>query len=235
MHLLLAMLLPIVGIAGLWHGFSRMRRYRMIMDIPTSRIRSLAMGLVEIVGRAVPDTLIHTRWSRIECVYFRYEVKEYRRHRSGKHTRHSWDTIDSGENRIPFFVDDDTGSVRVDPDGAEYNLDVRKVFLQRALGSEMEEIDTDRIFGFYTVGDRKHYEYFILPGEEVYVLGTAAIDKTAPGEIAVEQGENERMFLISDHSEKELLSSFRWQMIGGFAFGVVLIAVWVGMLVGGRF
>jgi hypothetical protein len=50
---MLALLSSGIGIALMAYGFSRMKRYMLIKDTPTSKIRSMALGLVEINGGAL--------------------------------------------------------------------------------------------------------------------------------------------------------------------------------------
>ncbi|MFH1770987.1 MAG: hypothetical protein ABH828_05545 [archaeon] len=94
-----------------------MKQKQMIENIPTSKIRSIAMGLVEIKGIAEPfrKKLLKSPFSEKDCVYYRYTVEEYRS--SGKNSR--WVTIASGQSNDFFNLTDDTGTVLVDPKGAE--------------------------------------------------------------------------------------------------------------------
>jgi len=255
MHILFAIIALGVGAAVFWYGFNRMHRYRMIQDIPTSKIRSIAMGIVEITGEARGQEFIKARFSGMDCVYYKFEVREYRAHRSGKSTTYRWDRIDHGEQRVAFSVADDTGEVALDPTKAEVNVKLRKLFLRKAgllggLGSifrifgsgsssspdELVELDPAGRGGFFTmnsVGDRKYYEYFIAPGERVYVLGTAAegprpaVALAGPGHVIC-KGDDD--FIISDRSEAELIGDMQWKMIGSFAFGVLMIVAGIVVL-----
>ena len=241
MVVVIAVIAAGAGAYALYFGFNRMHRYRVIQDTPTSKIRSMAMGLVEICGKAAADTYIKAHFSGIDCVYYRYEVKEYRRHRSGKNTSYRWETIDRGEKRMPFFACDDSGRVLVRPAGAEFHVPVDKVFLRRAgvlgplilsvFGSDsagqrgqLVEIDPNATSWFSSVGDRKYYEYYIAPEESIYVLGTADIDRMAPDSVVLRKGDNEPTFIISDRSERCIVSNLWWQMFGSFAAAFVLIA-----------
>lgn len=252
MHLIIAAILSGVGAAAFVYGFKRMHRYRMIQDTPTSKVRSIAMGLVEVCGQAKADRFFTARYSGVKCLYYRYVVKEYRRHSSGKRTSYRWDTIDEGEERCPFGIADDTGEVPIVPEGADFSVRVRKLFLRKAgllgglgaLGrlfggddepdrSELIELDPNEssFFSMNNVGDRKFYEYFIEPGETMYVLGTAGHDLSTPPQTIIHRGDDE--FIISDSRELELVNKIRWQIVGSFtlaaglivAGGVILITV----------
>jgi len=236
-------------------GFHKLRRYRLVADTPTSKVRSIAMGLVEINGRARAIELLVTPFSDTECVWYRYEIKEYRQHTSrdskGRtRTSHRWETIRTGSRATPFFCEDDTAKVWVDPDGADFMISQRRIFYQheKFLGSitrifealrnwdktktdlldregwELEEMPEDQFISFGAqVGDRKYYEYFVRPDDTLYVLGTAAGRDGAPGGICIERGENEKTYVISDSSEKELLSKMRIRVIAILAIGVIAI------------
>jgi len=130
-------LMALIGAALVYCGFNCQHKYRLIKDIPRSKVRSIALGLVEVHGRVEADELLAAPFSGSRCVYHKYEIKEYRRHtrRDSKgrtSTSYRWETIARGERRIPFFARDDTGRVRVEPTGAEIDISLKKAFLQRA-------------------------------------------------------------------------------------------------------
>lgn len=106
-------------IAGSWlylDGWRRLRRRWLIHNLPTSRVRSVAMGLAELTGRArsIGDPL-ESPVRRLVCIWAHARV--VRRTGSGKHQR---DTV-VFERRMaaPFELDDETGRILVLPNGAE--------------------------------------------------------------------------------------------------------------------
>jgi len=253
------------GLLVLWVGWTKWRKYRLILDTPTSKIRSMAIGIVEIHGQVVAETLIRTPFSKTDCVFYKYEIKEYRRHTTGsgknRRTTYRWETVSSGDQRVLFLAKDDTGTVLVNPEGAEFNVARRRVFYQKAggfgsigglvgfikrlkdfsLSSEnefdttewkLEEITADSGWSFGTsVGDRKYYEYFLLPDDNLFVLGTAANQPDAPNKVLIKQSTNEKMFYISDSSEKGIVKSLKkaaFASVGGglflFVAGLVMLA-----------
>jgi hypothetical protein len=249
--------LSLIGAGVFWYGFNRMHKYRLIQDTPRSKVRSIAIGLVEVHGNVQAKEYIVTPFSQTKCVYYKYEIKEYRRHTSRDSkgnvtTTYSWDTISTGQKRTPFFAKDETGEIYVDPAGAEFLVPVKKVFLQKAglFGAintivnalrnwdqhkaksldvsswGLAPIDPKKRVSFGDrVGDRKYYEYFIEPDESLFVMGTAANDAKIQNNVLIRKGENEPTFIISNKSEKEVLGSLKWQMIGFFALGSVLFIV----------
>jgi len=244
-------------------GFRQMHKYRLIKDIPRSKVRSIAMGLVEIHGQVKDGDAgnrLKSPFSQTDCVYYRYEIKEYRKHSSGrgKGSTHQWDTIASGERRMPFFAEDETGCVRIEPAEAEYSIAAKKAFLQKAglfggitslidslrnwdhdpaeavdiSGLNLVPIDPEATFTFFNrVGDRRYFEYYLEPGENLFVMGTAAGDGQAPTSVVIRKGENQPTFIISNESEKNLLQSLKWQMIVNYVVGGAMIVMGVALLV----
>ncbi len=242
--------LSVSGAAIFFYGFKKLKKCHLIKDTPTSKIRSIAMGLVEISGNAWLDKYLSSPFSGSKCVYYRFETKEYRAHTSTDskgHTRttYSWDTIDSGEKRSFFYARDDTGSVLIDPKSAEMNIGVKKIFLQKSgfrfsnlkslftkqgktsSSSSLIELAPNEDIYTGVVGDRKHYEYFIGENDLIYILGTASVGPKSNH--VIKQGDIEKTFIISSKSEKELLKSTAWQSIGLFVLGGIMIVA--GMLI----
>lgn len=102
-----------VSVAMFLYQALRSFSVRRIEDRPTSRVRSLAAGAVELEGRAGEATLISPLFGK-PCVYWDYEI---------------WKGDgDDGLNQIVFHTSlewpiplrDDTGSVWIDGRGAEF-------------------------------------------------------------------------------------------------------------------
>ena len=97
----------IFGIVLLIWGLISFRVKRLIENIPTSKMRSIAMGLVEIYGEVVPskDNILKSPFTNKDCVYYKYSIQELRS--SGKNTY--WATVDQGEEHRVFYLKDETG------------------------------------------------------------------------------------------------------------------------------
>ena len=232
-QLLLYLAAGMVGGFGLFvYGWKIRQRKRLIESIPTSTVRSLALGLVEISGQAQPEeALLSAPFSGLPCVFYSYAVEEHVG--SGKHAR--WETIAKGTSEQSFFVNDSTGRVLIVPIGAELILPDERTYRNdwfrelpplAVAGLNRLGISTERWMGSRTLRCR---ESFILPDEQVYVLGTAHEHLEGRG-----SGENvdrlyigssqDNEFIISDRSEKALLSQLRWQMLACGVGGLTLAA-----------
>jgi hypothetical protein len=168
-----------IGIFGFFWGFTRLRRKRMVENIPTSTVRGLALGLTELVGKAeglAKGPLYVTPLSGLPCAYYRYLIERFVRRGRNSY----WETVMEGDSTAhPFWLSDDTGRIMVFPKGAEMMIDARFNYYER-IGVELPpEIVafTERyhlrrrgLLGAYTLRFR---EWYILDDEQVYVLGTA--------------------------------------------------------------
>ncbi len=223
----------VVGGLGLfWYGWTVQQRKRLIESIPTSPIRSLALGLVEISGQAEAEgELLTSPFNELPCVFYSYAVEE--RVRSWKNTR--WKTIASGTSERPFFVRDATGRVLVVPAGTTLILPDERISKANWLG----ELPPLALAGLRRLGIATHgwmgsktlrcREALIKQDESIYVLGTALAPQGMSHHIANESrlfigNSRDHAFIISDRSEKDLLSRLTWQMWAGFLGGLVCVA-----------
>lgn len=214
----------VIGLAGgvglFIYGFVLHRRKSLIECIPTSTVRSLAVGLVEVAGTAEPnDAPLQSPFSDLPCVLYSYKVEEWRR--SGK--RHQWVTIRKGVSDAPFFLRDRTGAVFVDPTEAELIVSEDRTYdnrwgksfpptVQKGLAGLGLAVD-----GSWSDRTLRCTEAFIQPRDTVYVLGAAQEDLNATGASANEDRlyigyHPDEAFMISDRSEKDLLEELNWQV-----------------------
>lgn len=116
----------------LWRAY---RRYRLMADTPTSRLRSAAQGYVEIHGECFPfeGRPLVGRLTGRECVWYRYEIAKYVR--SGKNSH--WKTVEQGISDDLFTLRDGTGECHVHPAGAEVQALHRDVWY----GHSREPVD----------------------------------------------------------------------------------------------
>ena len=164
------------GIYLFFHGFQLLGRRRLILDTPQSKIRSASLGLVEISGLAVgPYTMIAPITAR-PCYYFRTTVWEWKQNGKSK----QWIKVAAECMHVPFFVDDNTGRMMVDPRGAELELhrDFQQEFCDSFFTSKDPVPDNVRTFltrhGIATNSKIKVEEFCIKPKNSLFILGTLA-------------------------------------------------------------
>ena len=248
MPLFISCILLIVGGIFFCIGLSQWKLKRIIENTPTSTVRSLAMGLVEITGTVAKPftTWLTSPFTRNPCTFYYAEIQELRR--QGK--RSEWVTLFKKNEWVAFYAKDKTGSVLVDPAGA--TIDSTAVYqTQTGLFSGVPipivEFCTKNNIGIRSwLGMSKTLKFTekILPAKsKIYVLGTAkdnphVEDGTAQqnsDDIMIQQ-DKRNPYYISDKSEKEVLTSFAWKVTAclagggtGIVAGIVLAVIGFGM------
>ena len=155
----LTVFLAVLATAGVFlffWGWEVYGKQKMIEDIPTSKIRSIPMGIVEIKGKALQKYPLESKLNAVKCVYYKYKIEKLVASGFGRNRRSSWKVISQGQSITPFYVEDSTGKVLIEPFNCESVLK-RKYYY------------SDGMFE----GAKRYSEWYIEPGEELYVLGFA--------------------------------------------------------------
>jgi hypothetical protein len=230
-------ILTIVGIGIFVQALFSFRKKRLIENVPTSKIRSIAMGLVEIYGEVVPwnDNILKSPFTQKDCVYYRYTIDELRSTGKSAH----WITINKGVDFDNFYLKDDTGMVLVDPLDAKIDIPASNVY-DSSLGKDppykvRQFLQANnvafegRIFGINKT--MRYTEYFISPKDKLYIMGTATDNpfiKDASAvkgvdDVIIKKGKNEKFYYISNKHERVILRRLRLMVSGGFLLGSLII------------
>lgn len=161
----LALLVGGVALSGF--GFSRIRRARLLEDLPTSKVRSAAQGYVELGGlaRFLPGPEIVSRLSGARCCWWEYRIEKRVTDSSGRRDR--WQTIDSGTSDDLFLLADDTGECVVDPDGASVIPDLSR----RWRGYHPRPSAFPAKSQWFSLGNYRYTERMISYGSWLYAIG----------------------------------------------------------------
>ena len=196
-----------LGVAlGFPGAFKSLRTRRLIENLPTAKTKGVFIGLVELKGTAECEvgSAIVAPMSGQSCVYVATSVEEerletYRTTRNGRtvtRTRRVWRTIASNAWQTPFYLRDETGAVRVDPNGA--NVETKLLLYQTLTRSRPEFYAWagGAREAFNSCGRRRFREVGIPLHSDVYVLGRSRLRTDAvAAEIAADP--EERTFLIA--------------------------------------
>ena len=162
------------GLYLFFNGFRLLHRRHLILDTPVSKIRSASMGTVELSGLAVGPYTVVAPITERPCYYYRTVVWEWRRR--GRSSQ--WVKVAAECMHVPFFLDDNTGKLMVDPRGAELDLhrDFQQEFCDSFLTTKEEEPPNVRNFllrhGVSTSNKIKVEEFCIKPKNALFLLGT---------------------------------------------------------------
>jgi hypothetical protein len=153
---------PAIAALGLlWSGFYFVRLKRRVENTPTSKIRSIAMGLVEVHGRAQRLYALVSPMTQAACVWYR--LRKY-----CQDSNKNWKLVkEIDSSHVPFQIDDGTGRVVVDPAGASVKGKVQQT------GYPGQSPLTFTAFGSGYAEDERWVEDLIYEGTSLYVLGFA--------------------------------------------------------------
>ncbi len=171
-----AILGAFAGVYLFYRGFRMLLRKRLIENTPSSKIRSASMGLVEVSGLAIGPYTINAPITGLPCYLYRTMAWEWRQERKSS----QWVKTADETLHVPFFLDDNTGRVLVDPQGAEMQIhrDFCDEFSQSLFSSSLETRANIANFlsrhGVNCNRKIKVEEYCIKPKNALFVLGTLA-------------------------------------------------------------
>ena len=207
-----------IFLLALGDSIRRNKLNRQIEILPTSSIRSVAIGLAELKGKAVP----------------------LGRKSAGKPIMRRWRESTSDGSRWvdhvePFLLDDGTDRILVDPRGVSVqgSSSYFQVGMHQAI---LKELDPRDVFT----------ESRLMPGDDVYLVGNVQINDDREdadyeadyGEVVVKPKRSSwfsmnfyDLFFISNISEEALLASFRKSVKRGWSMIVVvmLFGAWLSI------
>ena len=157
-----------------FRGFRMLQYKRLILNTPLSKIRSASMGLVEVSGVPVGPHTLTSPVTGEPCFY--YSVRAWQWSASGG--RGSWKRVLDESVCLSFFVEDSTGKVLVNPQGA--HLDVHRDFFDEIHASTFERpgLIADQLRKFLLLRGLVPYdkiqieERVIKPSYPLFVFGT---------------------------------------------------------------
>jgi uncharacterized protein YjeT (DUF2065 family) len=213
------------------------KKKRLITDTPTSKIRSLAMGLVEIFGQVIPfhKRVFKSPFTNKDCVYYKYTIEELRSNGKNSH----WVTIKKDEHKTLFYLKDETGMVLVDPTSAQ--IEAKKDFeFQSGFRKDPPEqviqfLSAHKLSyeGFLGLNKTLRYrETIIVPDDTLYIMGTAGENPykkegqiNQVDSIMIQKGTVEKQYYISDKSEKQIVRQLTLATYITGGCGIILMIV----------
>lgn len=172
--------IAVLGAVGLLVGFTSLRRYRLIEDVPTARVRSAPQGYVELIGTAaaLPGEPIIAPLTQTQCCWYSYRIE--RRAEKG------WRTLRHGTSDGLFLLRDETGDCVIDPEGAEVDSTHDQTWyggesslgmpgmhrLEREFGLGLRVASRVLSHSGALVGEGyRYHERIILEGDPLYAIG----------------------------------------------------------------
>jgi hypothetical protein len=196
--------------------FVCLRRKRLIDDLPTSKTQGVFIGMSELKGTAESESPLTSYMGAVRCVWYKWKVEEHWSRTvtytdsKGIHTRteSGWKEVAAGGENPPFYLKDDTGIIRIVPDGA--NIHGVASFERTCGTKDPLYFSKGPLFAVANSTHRRRFKETVLPiHTSLYIMGQArerrdvvaaeiARDKAAP------------IFVISMKTEKQLSSGYVW-------------------------
>ncbi len=219
------------------------RKRRLLDDTPVSKALGVFVGEVEVEGVCVRRDPFISYLAEKPCVLYSWSVDEHwRRARQETYTDDKGrtrtrtvidtgsDTVASGGETGGFYIQDDTGYVWVNPEGAD--LDTLTMFdrdVDRDDPLYYEKGPDDAVEG--STGERSFTEYGLVVGTPLFVRGRAS---ERPDIVAAQIKHEDKadMFIITprkaeDISEGKATAFILWHIVGAAGaagFGAALMA-----------
>ncbi|MET3537098.1 hypothetical protein [Chryseobacterium limigenitum] len=142
-------ILSIIAVILIWPN-SRKKFLRIQASLPTSKINSVAMGLVEIQGKLIMKEPLISPVAKEQCIGYYYTIEDITKDKDGKD---SYTTIHRETKCNVFEMQDDSGTIEIQAEGIELIL--------------LKETNVD--FG----GQKRYTETLLKNGQEMLLVGSA--------------------------------------------------------------
>ena len=218
--------LAVAAVVGLFVAIRSLRRRRLHVNVPTSKTKGVFAGLNEVKGVLRCADPLSSRMAQVRCVWYRWAVEEQWRRmvprtdskgRVTMTTQTGWQSVAHGHRSIPFELEDETGRIRVIPEGAE--IEGVRTFDRTCLRSDpryYEHGPSAAISG--STHRRRLHETALRLGVDLYVIGTARM-RAGVVEPEIAESEFGEMFLISTRSEEQIVRGHFWSILLGTVLG----------------
>jgi len=232
------------GVAGgiiLYDAISQYLLSQRIRNTPTSKARSAAVGLVELSGKAKPLEKLTSPVTKSPCAYFEVVGQYYYKKKKSS----GWRTFHHELSGKRFFLEDDSGRMLIEPQGASVriasdysfqgHLEDRMFFgllpanqVDKKVLDYLEANPAAKQAALSHSGKNLRFlEYYIAEGDPLYVLGTAeplegASSAVANENLIVRKNPRDKMMYITDTSEKAALGQLALRYYVEMFFGLIL-------------
>lgn len=214
----------LVGRAG-----ATLRTYRRLRDLEPAPIAAATEGLVAVSGEATAvDGTVETPFSGTEALVHESTVFEPaddlgRMEPERPSAVDDWNATRLFDDAVPFAVDDGTGRLRVEPDGANFEL---RPLPAVEVGADEEPpariaalfLSTQRLND--TTRHRRYEETALTPGDRVTVVGSLDDGVLSAAPDASGRFAAPPPFVVATGSTHDLVEAYRYRIATGVAGAV---------------
>jgi len=241
-------ILLVGGIVLFYGGLQSYILMQKIKNTPTSKVRSAAVGLVELSGKARCKEDMPSPISKEKCVFWRLNAQYYQ---PGKHG--GWRNIYNKDSSMQFYLEDETGKILIDPKGGDIQIpqdfsSTGRLSDKGFLGIVSQKQIDPKVIDYITenpefakqMNNHKGYELkviesYIADGDPLYALGSAmpisgASSAVSNENLVVQRSDSDKVLYIRDTEEKKILDQFKTSVPLGIGGGILMILAGLGML-----
>lgn len=242
--------LAAAGLLALAFAVLSGRGIRQVLGGTATDVYSLSTGVdgpVSVTGTAVRyEETVASPFTGTDCLAVAYAVEERRTTDDGT----SWVRIDSGRAAVPFLLEDESGSVLVEPtrvrfaldagerirvDGGERPPDRVREFVERTDDVDSEERTWNVGPLELAVGDdRRYVERRLDPGEPVTVFGEVRDEpgiSTRSGQVNAVLAADRHPLVLSETTPYRTVLRVFWPVLVAAGLGVALLGAAAALLV----
>ncbi|MCX6707913.1 MAG: hypothetical protein NT001_07330 [Candidatus Woesearchaeota archaeon] len=240
----------VLGAFITFKGYQWFRLKRIIENMPKSKIRSIAMGLVEIYGKVKPygDNVLISPIGKQNCIYYASMIDRLIKIRERGRIREEWRSAYVKMKMVPYFkIYDETGEVLVKTEGSKglmrtiklnpsdykegLNLEAVKKIIED--DNEMPKVMKILMAGADGTDKFRYYEIAVKPEDNLYVIGDAgrnpfvesgAAQKSEEA-IMISKGKHENIFYISEKDEAGVIKKLKRDSLLGISIGVIVMVI----------
>ena len=241
-------ILLVGGIVLFYGGLQSYILMQKIKNTPTSKVRSAAVGLVELSGKARCKEDMPSPISKEKCVFWRLNAQYYQ---PGKHG--GWRNIYNKDSSMQFYLEDETGKILIDPKGGDIQIpqdfsSTGRLSDKGFLGIVSQKQIDPKVIDYITenpefakqMNNHKGYELkviesYIADGDPLYALGSAmpisgASSAVSNENLVVQRSDSDKVLYIRDTEEKKILDQFKTSVPLGIGGGILMILAGLGLL-----
>ncbi len=232
----------VLFIAGcLFGAFHALGRKRLLNDNPTSKTQGVFIGLTELNGTAEMEKPLISYLAVAPCVHYAYTVEEhwqrtvtetYTDSKGHTHVRSKtesgWKRIDTGGLSATFYLKDDTGVLRILPEGAK--IEDKEVFEKTVGPGDPIYFNKCPAREIANTTHRRRFRETAIPlHARLYIVGRARErEDIVAAEIAKDKAAP--LFLISVRTEKQVSTGYGAQVwvwvVLGFLLSLGIALAW---------